>query len=572
MAFSNYAPLFLTMLAAPLTLVGCADDSGSDGAGSSEFGDEEDGGTGGDGDGDGVIPDYGPARGDFAIRQVEVSQSIAQPVWVEGSNVAPGDRAVQFVRNRFMVIRALWSLPQNWSPRPMMAKLHVTLPGGIEESFVDYLTLTGSPVVPEADSSEVQLGESFFWRIDPELVEPGLNYRIEVLEATDASAIPESSGSNVYPPEGDTDLFVSSERSVLKVGLVGVRYNANGCVSDTSDLTAEGPRAEEFEALRAGFEAWNAVETNQTQIDTSISVDIDYPVGSVQDLLGVVGQIRAQYASAVPDAFFYIVWDDCAPAPGGVLGIAPVGNEDPTPEGAAFRYSSGLWNPRSNGAFIQESVNTAVHEVGHNQGAPHAPCGVGSSDPNYPHAGASIGIRGLDPLDGTTYLPSQHTDFMSYCRPYWVSDYRWRKSFSHQTTMTSWGGADMGPGPETGDFQGAALIGLITPSGDKDQWWVNSRDAAPAGASFLSDVAIEVDSPAGTLRVPTQVLDVPDIPGAFMVEIPLYGDLDPQNIQALRLQGRLMDFEVASPEITDHRDLQFRVEREPFSQFRAGGN
>ena len=96
-------------------------------------------------------------------------------------------------------------------------------------------------------------------------------------------------------------------------------------------------------------------------------------------------------------------------------------------------------------------------------------------------------------------------------------------------------------------------------------------DAAPAGASFLSDVSVEVDSPAGTLRVPTQVLDVPDIPGAFMVEIPLYGDLDPQNIQALRLQGRLMDFEVASPEITDHRDLQFSVAREPFSQFRAGG-
>lgn len=561
------APLLFSMLAAPLALTACADDDGggSDGAAS-----EEDGGTGGgdgdgDGDGDGII-DYGPARGDFAIRQVEVSQSIAQPVWVDGSNVAPSDRVVQFVRNRFMVVRALWELPDGWTPRPMMARLYVTLPGGEEEAFVDYLTLTGNPVVPESDSRESQLTESFFWRIEPEYVEPGMSYRVEVLEATDASDVPASSIGNVYPPEGDTDLFIDSKRSVLKVALVGVRYDANGCVSDTSDITAEGPRADEFEALRAGFEAWNAVETDQTQIATSISVDIDYEVSGVPQLLGVVGQIRAQYAESVPDAFFYIVWDDCAPSPSGVLGIAPLGNENPTPEGADFRYASGLWNPRSNGAFIQESVNTAVHEVGHNQGAPHAPCGVGQDyDPNYPHAVASIGIRGLDPLDGQIYLPDQHTDFMSYCRPYWVSDYRWRKSFSHQTTMTSWGGADMGSGTEQGDFQNASLIGLVTPTGEDDVWWVNSRTKVPADATLLSDVSVEVETDAGTLAMPTKVIDVPDIPGAFMVEMPMYGDLDPQNIQRMRVRGRMMDLEVDAPQIRDHRDLKFTVDGELFS-------
>ncbi|MGB1700169.1 MAG: hypothetical protein ACPHRO_09465 [Nannocystaceae bacterium] len=283
----------------------------------------------------------------------------------------------------------------------------------------------------------------------------------------------------------------------------------------------------------------------------------------------MVGQLRAQYATAVPDAFFYIVWDDCAPAPGGVLGIAPVGEEIPSPEGAAYRYASGLWNPRSDGAFIQESVNTAVHEVGHNQGAPHAPCGVGSSDPNYPHAGASIGIRGLDPLDGKAYLPEQHTDFMSYCRPYWVSDYRWRKSFLHQTTMTSWGGADMGPGTEQGDFQDAVLVGLVTPTGEGDVWWVNSRHQQPADATLVSDVSVELQTDAGTLAMPTKVLDVPDIPGAFMVEMPLFGDLDPQKIERIRLRGRLMDFEQTAPEIRDHRNLEFTVKGELFAKFSA---
>ena len=174
-------------------------------------------------------------------------------------------------------------------------------------------------------------------------------------------------------------------------------------------------------------------------------------------------------------------------------------------------------------------------------------------------------LRGLDPLDGEMYLPGQHTDFMSYCRPYWVSDYRWGKSFLHQTTMTSWGGADMGPGPEQGDYQGAVLVGLVTPMGDGDVWWINSRASAPADATLLSDVAVELETAAGTLAMPTKVLDVPDIPGAFMVEMPLHGDLDPQAIERVRVRGRMMDLDMAAPEIRDHRGLAFTVKGTPFA-------
>ncbi|WP_081914579.1 PKD domain-containing protein [Thermus amyloliquefaciens] len=63
-----------------------------------------------------------------------------------------------------------------------------------------------------------------------------------------------------------------------------------------------------------------------------------------------------------------------------------------------------------------------AHELGHNFGREHAPCGV-SGDPNYPYAGGKIGTWGYDLADGSLKDPGQRYDLMSYCSPQWISDY-----------------------------------------------------------------------------------------------------------------------------------------------------
>lgn len=68
-----------------------------------------------------------------------------------------------------------------------------------------------------------------------------------------------------------------------------------------------------------------------------------------------------------------------------------------------------------------------AHEVGHNMGRTHAPCGgAGGPDPDYPYSGGSIGIWGLDVTALQLKSPATYFDLMGYCSPDWVSDHNWQ--------------------------------------------------------------------------------------------------------------------------------------------------
>jgi len=89
---------------------------------------------------------------------------------------------------------------------------------------------------------------------------------------------------------------------------------------------------------------------------------------------------------------------------------------------------------------------TLAHEIGHNAGLQHAPCGTTSGDPNYPayepydaepltvpgplgstgtiqldRRTGRIGEYGLNINSGTIYPPATSDDYMSYCSQTWIS-------------------------------------------------------------------------------------------------------------------------------------------------------
>jgi hypothetical protein len=75
---------------------------------------------------------------------------------------------------------------------------------------------------------------------------------------------------------------------------------------------------------------------------------------------------------------------------------------------------------------LPSASDVLAHELGHNFGRLHAPCGNPSGvDGAYPYSGATIGMYGYDITSNSIRFPALH-DLMSYCDPPWISDYTYR--------------------------------------------------------------------------------------------------------------------------------------------------
>ena len=75
--------------------------------------------------------------------------------------------------------------------------------------------------------------------------------------------------------------------------------------------------------------------------------------------------------------------------------------------------------------YMPSGRNVAAHELTHNFGRLHAPCGgVAGPDPSFPYAGGTIGVYGYDLTTSTLRGPSS-PDLMGYCTNPWISDYNY---------------------------------------------------------------------------------------------------------------------------------------------------
>lgn len=121
-----------------------------------------------------------------------------------------------------------------------------------------------------------------------------------------------------------------------------------------------------------------------------------------------VAELDAVRAAEGSDRFYYGVVNTEYEG-GGVVGIA-----------AGIPANTALGWDRFPDAPI-----TVAHEIGHDWGRRHAPCGgAGGPDPNYPYSVGLIGVYGYDIETNEVKLPSANTDIMGYCNArFWISDY-----------------------------------------------------------------------------------------------------------------------------------------------------
>ena len=131
-------------------------------------------------------------------------------------------------------------------------------------------------------------------------------------------------------------------------------------------------------------------------------------------------------------------------------------------------------------AFSMTDAKVIAHEFGHNLSLQHTPCGNPLGvEPAYPYANASPGGWGYDFGGQRLVPPDEYVDLMSYCSPYWVSDFSFDKALRYrlhgagtlrepETSATAepvssllvWGGVDAGSRP----FLEPALVVDAPPS------------------------------------------------------------------------------------------------------------
>ncbi len=248
------------------------------------------------------------------------------------------------------------------------------------------IPLTGPATPPTAESTD--LAQSYRGVVSEAFVTPGVEVRIT---ADPSDALPETNETNnelrITPVVGTGNVLHTTPVPVVHQGTTATIPAFEGAMLRLWPIkqvtrTVRAPYTFAGTLTANDGNAWSTLLQNIAAVRTSDASQRYY-----------YGFVRITYNA-------------------GIFGIGYVGQ------------------PAATGA--DSSVQTYAHEVGHNMGRPHAPCGnPANPDPQYPYAGARLGTYGYDSAGAQPAamlkVPTANFDLMSYCDPAWVSDYNYNR-------------------------------------------------------------------------------------------------------------------------------------------------
>jgi hypothetical protein len=475
---------------------GAFDDGGDDAADGAD-----------DGEGDGAATDEGStgepdaAGGDVLaagvwIGRIEANQAVGVLVGEIDAEVPSSGRTAELVASRTTLLQVGWLLEDDVEPRRIEARLELRYADGRTETLSDT-----KDVAAAADLSRPE--GAFAWELAPEQVEPGMRYRVTLVETDGVARSGPTKGATFPPDSGDADLGVRSEQMAMTVVLIPVS-------TPEGTATLSPAQLEEIEARLLATYPVQSVELRVRQTWARSA-----RLSSLDEAFNFMTSARMQDGES--DApYYHLVLDNSTCCSGADFeewsGVANIVSDslDWPRDGITKLYPE-------YGDF-QWDVATLIHEIGHNHGRQHAPCGdPAGPDPGFPYAGAVLGARGYDIGDGTLIDPvavdpeqgKPHTDFMSYCWPQWWSDYSWQALVDRVRLVTS-------QAAQTPGAPRWRLRGLARPGADVTWSWVR----VPART--------DIDDGPGTLTL----VDAHGVETEVPVRVSSLGDTDVRILEA----------------------------------------
>ena len=312
----------------------------------------------------------------LSIDRIYVNQSVP----AQDTSVSAGSR-VPLVANRGGLLR-VFATADDTGAGEASVTLHYRYNGGNESS----VSLNGPTSVPTSTSEDSR--SSVFERLlSSGLVQPGLEAYVTVEAVAGGTPI-----SARYPSTGywslDTEIVPAADMTVVPVTYEG----------DT-------PSVGDGSAYMRTVEQLYPVGENTVDVQVRSPYAFGGTLTSGEGWVDLLNQLTTVWQNDGTSRHYYGVVD-----PNYTSGIAGIGWVGGYPVAVGWSH-------------LPSGSGVAAHELGHNWGREHAPCGVSNGDTSYPYNGASIGIWGYDLSADVLRSPSQYVDLMSYCDPTWVSDY-----------------------------------------------------------------------------------------------------------------------------------------------------
>jgi hypothetical protein len=308
----------------------------------------------------------------------------------------------------------------------------------------------GASVPTSVDQSS--LASSWNVKIPAATIQPGLQILADV-DPTNAM-VESNEQNNSFPATGSPLSLSVTAMQPFRIRFVPMVQSENG---KTGRITSAN--IEDYLTFTRKVHPVSTIEADLRAPYTVRGLGFD-PQGNTWQ--AAVAELDAVRVSEGSNRFYYGVVNTDYNG-GGVVGIAAG-----IPAGAALG-----WDRFPDAAF------TVAHEIGHDWGRRHAPCGgAGGPDPAYPYTVGLIGVYGLDVETQEVKLPSANTDIMGYCdAKFWISDYTYKGIFDYRVTHPSasvspavpallvWGRIENGVPTLEPAFQVTAPASLPTDSG-----------------------------------------------------------------------------------------------------------